>query len=155
MFRILAYSELHRDAMIAVVQAVYREYGFTWEADGYHRDLYTVDDYYIRSGGMFWLALDDDRVVGCVGITMHGSECELHRLYLLPECRGQGLGRRMLETTIAYGREKGCLRMIAWSDVLLEDAHKLYCKMGFVQEGTRICDDPDKATEYGFRKEPL
>lgn len=154
-YEIAPYSDAHRDAMISVVQTVYREYGFTWEADGYHRDLYAVEEHYLRPGGMFWVALHGARVVGCAGVTLHDRECELHRLYLLPECRGHGLGRRLLETTMTYGREKGCQRMLAWSDVLLKDAHRLYLKMGFVQEGTRICDDPDQATEYGFWKEPL
>lgn len=153
--RVVAYQPVHRDAAIDVVQRVYREYGFTWEADGYHRDLYTVEEYYLRGGGMFWVALDDERVVGCVGVTLHGTECELHRLYLLPEYRGRRLGRRLLETAMAHGRGRGMKRMIAWSDVKLPDAHKLYIKMGFVQEGQRICNDPDKALEHGFWKEPL
>lgn len=153
--RIVPYSANHRDAMIDVVQRVYQEYGFTWEADGYHRDLYTVEDYYLRGGGMFWIALDADRVVGCVGVTLHGTECELHRLYLLPEYRGRRLGRRLLETAMDHGRQSGINRMIAWSDVKLPDAHKLYLKLGFTQQGQRICDDPDKALEYGFWKEPL
>lgn len=155
MCRIVPYLPTHRDAMIAVVQDVHREYGFTWEADGYHRDLYTVEETYLAPGGMYWVALDGERVVGCVGLTLHGKECELHRLYLLASHRGRGLGRRLLETAIRHACEHGCRRMIAWSDVKLPDAHRLYRKMGFVQEGQRICDDPDQALEYGFWKEPL
>ncbi len=155
MCRILPYLPEHREPMVAVVQEVHREYGFTWEAEGYHRDLYTVESYYLATGGMFWVAMDGERVVGCVGVTIHGDECELHRLYLLSSYRGRGLGRRLLETTIAFARERGCRRMIAWSDVKLPDAHRLYLKMGFVQEGQRICDDPDQALEHGFWKEPL
>lgn len=142
--------------MVAVVRAVYDEYGFTWEADGYHRDLYEIDKSYRLRGGMFWALEAADRAVGCAGVLMHdGGVCELHRMYLLPSYRGRGLGRLLLETAMTFGREHGCHRMIAWSDVKLIHAHKLYLKRGFVQEGERICDDPDQAREYGFWREPL
>jgi len=155
MCTIVDYQPAYQDGAIAVVQTVYREYGWQWEAHGYHRDLYTIENYYIETGGMFWVALDGERVVGCVGVTVHPPESELHRLYLLPDVRGRGLGRRLLDITMDYARAKGCKRMAAWSDVVLKDAHALYLKNGFVQEGRRICNDPDKSREYGFGKEPL
>ncbi len=155
MCRIEPYAPQYKDGVIAVVRAVYDEYGFTWEADGYHRDLYEIETSYLQRGGMFWVLLAGDKVIGCVGILPDGAECELHRMYLLPEYRGRGLGRRLLDTTIEYGRSQGCRRMRAWSDVLLTHAHTLYLKCGFVQEGERICDDPDQAREHGFWKEPL
>lgn len=146
---------MHGTGVIAVVQDVHREYGFTWDADGYHRDLYTIRQTYIDTGGMFWAAVDGGQVVGAVGVTIHGEESELHRLYLLKTCRGTGLGWRLLKTAMDYARSKGCTRMIAWSDVKLPDAHRLYLKNGFVQFGQRICDDPDQSLEHGFRKDAL
>jgi len=155
MYRIAPFEPAHQEGVIAVVRNVHDEYGFSWEAHGYHRDLYEIEDQYLRSGGMFWVLLDGDRVVGCVGVTLEGAECELHRLYLLRESRGRGWGRRLLELAEAYARGKGCRRMICWSDVVLKDAHALYLRNGFVQEGERICNDPDRSREYGFWKEPL
>ena len=165
MYRIEPYVPAFRDGVIAVVRAVYDEYGWTWEAEGYHRDLYNVEEYYLRRGGMFWALLAgdvaqppsavDEAVVGCVGVVPHGEECELHRMYLLAAHRGRGLGRRLLETAMAFGRECGCRRMRAWSDVKLTAAHGLYLACGFVRQGDRICDDPDQSHEYGFAKEPL
>jgi GNAT superfamily N-acetyltransferase len=103
---------------------------------------------------MFSCLLDGPRVVGCVGVTLHGPVCELHRLYLLSAYRGRGWGKRLLRAAMDFGRSAGCRRMIAWSDVVLTPAHELYRRTGFVQEGERICDDPDNSREYGFWKEP-
>lgn len=141
----------HADAA-EVVRAVHDEYRFSWEPGGYHRDLYDIDGYYLSHDGGFWVLTEGDRVVGCVGVTLHGEECELHRLYLLRDYRGGGWGRRLLETALAHGRARGCRRMIAWSDVTLTDAHRLYRKAGFTQDGERICNDPDKSREFGFHK---
>ncbi len=156
MCRIVPYAPCYQEGVVSVVRAVYDEYGFTWEADGYHRDLYDVEAFYHKRGGMFWALVSGERVIGCVGVQVHSErECELHRMYLLALNRGRGLGRRLIETAAAYGRARGCRRMQAWSDVKLTLAHRLYLRCGFVQEGERICDDPDQSREYGFWKEPL
>src|SRR5215470_8575484 len=143
------------EAIIAVVKSVHDEYGFTWDFAGYHRDLYDIPRHYLSPGGMFWSLSLGERIVGCVGVTPHGDECELHRLYLHRYARGAGLGQRMLDTTLNWGRQHEFRSMIAWSDVKLGLAHKLYLANGFMLFGQRLCDDPDQSIEHGFRKIPL
>ena len=176
MIELLPYEARFAEGIVDVIRDVHVEYGFTWEADGYHRDLYRIEEDYLESGGAFWALVDGGKVVGCTGVTLHDrlrpahdpqglgpierepklKYCELHRLYLLSSSRGKGLGRRMLDASMEFGRAKGCTRMIAWSDVKLPHAHAMYKQAGFVQEpGTRLCNDPDKSLEYGFWKQPL
>ncbi len=155
MCELVPFERDHGEGVIEAVHSVFDEYGFTWEAEGYCRDLYAPEDYYIRPGGMFWTLLDEGRVIGCVGVLIDGPNSELHRIYLHRDWRGRGLGRRLLEATMDYARQRECVAMRAWSDVKLKDAHGLYLKMGFERRGERICDDPDDSHEYGFWKEPL
>lgn len=155
MCRIEPYQSEHRDGVIAVVRAVHEEYGFVWDAEGYHRDLYAIERDYLANGDRFWTLFDDSRIVGCAAVRLHDAESELHRLYLLAAYRGRGLGLRLLETAIAFARGSGCRRMIAWSDVKLPLAHKLYLSHGFRQCGERSFTEPEVFTEYGFLKEPL
>lgn len=175
MCSIVPYHVSQCDGIIAMVQEVYREYGWTWEAHGYHRDLYDIEGVYLDQGGMYWVLVEGDRIVGCAGVTVHDRErpahdpqgagplerdgdlktAELHRLYLLSSVRGKGWGYRLLNETVSFARGKGCRRMIAWSDFVLKEAHGLYVRNGFVQEGRRMCDDPDHSKEHGFWKEPL
>ncbi len=151
---IIPYEPDHGDGIVRVVRAVFDEYGFTWEADGYCRDLYDVRAHYLRNG-RFWTVLNGENVIGCAGVLVEDNRSELHRMYLLSTYRGRGLGRRLLETCIAYARDQSCQSMRAWSDVKLAGAHRLYRKLGFVYDGQRICDDPDQSVENGFLKEPL
>ncbi len=153
MCKIEAYGPQHADGVVQVVRRVYDEYGFTWDAAGYHRDLYDVDGFYGEGRGAFWVLLASEQVVGCVGVRLEGDQSELHRMYLLPEYRGRGLGRLLLETAVDFARSSGARRIRAWSDVKLPLAHKLYHRFGFVQQGQRICDDPDQSREYGFWKD--
>lgn len=144
-----------REAIVDVVRSVHDEYGFTWDFAGYHRDLYDIERYYLAPGGMFWTLSVGERIVGCVGVTPHGDACELHRLYLRRAARGRGMGRQMLDTALDWARQRGFRSMVAWSDVKLGLAHKLYLTNGFALFGQRLCDDPDQSIEHGFRKEPL
>jgi len=154
MCAIIPYLSDHAEGVVRVVRYVFAEYGFTWEADGYCRDLYDVEGHYLKDG-RFWTVLDRERVIGCAGVLVEGNQSELHRMYLLSAYRGRGLGRRLLETCMAHARDRGCQSMRAWSDVKLTDAHRLYRKLGFACDGQRICDDPDQNIENGFFKEPL
>lgn len=161
MWKIVPYSPEHRDGVVHVVKSVFDEYGFTWEAHGYCRDVYEPDRAYIAPGGMFWCAVEqssDDGgspcVIGCAGVSFHDGVCELHRMYLLKSCRGRGIGRALLNTCIEHARLSGSRAIRAWSDVQLTTAHRLYLNAGFVQNGRRICDDPDHSPELGFWKEP-
>jgi GNAT superfamily N-acetyltransferase len=152
---IVPFEPTMQDGVIAVVRAVHDEYGFTWESAGYHRDLYDIRAAYLEAEGMFWAAREAGRIVGCVGVTSHGPEAELHRLYIDRGVRGRGIGGRLLDTAVDWGRGRGCQRMIAWSDVRLGLAHRLYLSRGFVLHGLRECADLERSIEYGFLKEPL
>ncbi|MBX3394938.1 MAG: GNAT family N-acetyltransferase [Phycisphaerae bacterium] len=161
MWKIVPYSQEHRDGVVHVVKSVFDEYGFTWEADGYCRDIYDPHQTYIEPGGMFWCAVEQSpndnlppRVIGCAGVSFHDGYCELHRMYLLATCRGRGIGRALLNTCIEHARRSGSRAIRAWSDVKLADAHRLYLRAGFVRDNQRICDDPDQSPEFGFWKEP-
>lgn len=155
MCELVPYQDQHRDGVIGVIRGVHDEYGFTWEADGYHRDLYDVQGHYLQPGGMFWALMHGDKVIGCAGVSLHGDHAELHRMYLQANHRGSGWGRKMLLKAIEFAKSRGCVAMELWSDVKLTDAHKLYLRSGFTQHGERICDDPDNSREYGFWKELL
>lgn len=156
MWKIIPYEPRHREGVVAVVKSVFDEYRFTWEPDGYCSDLFNVEHVYLQPGGMFWCAVNPaGDVIGCAGVSFHYGYSELHRMYLRAECRGQGVGLALLRTCVDHARLKGSCAMRAWSDVQLKDAHRLYLKFGFVQNGKRICDDPDHSPEFGFWKEPL
>jgi putative acetyltransferase len=148
-------------AAASVVKTVFDEYGFTWEPEGYHADLYDLEKFYLSAGHRFWVAEDPSgKVVGTTALwvmkpdeeRIEGCDCSLERLYLLPETRGQGLGRALMETTLVQAREMKLTAMEIWSDKRFLDAHRLYAKFGAEVIGDRICeDDPDRSEEWGLR----
>ncbi len=155
-----------------VVHEVYDEYGFTWEADGYHADLYALGDAYLKRDDAFFVAVDGatSRLVGTAalvrfaplppGDTVHtvdetvrvaGADCSLERLYVRKGARRAGLGRILMQRTIDFAKSRGAQRLEIWSDKRFVEAHRLYAAFGAVVVGERICDDPDQSPEWGLK----
>jgi putative acetyltransferase len=127
----------------AVVRAVYDEFGFTWDAAGYHADLHDVETSYVA----FFVAEEEGRVVGTAGLTEHGS---LERLYVVAASRGSGAGSALLSAVVEEARSRGHERLEIWSDKRFTDAHRLYERHGARIVGERVHDDPDESHEWGL-----
>lgn len=157
--------------VVEVVSAVFHEFGFTWEPDQYHADLYDLEAAYFSKGWPFWVAESGGRIIGTTGLEIFdlipgrvgtttpwegttrvcGTSCGLKRLYLLSDLRGVGIGRALLDVTATWARSKGHQAMEIWSDVQFQQAHQLYQRLGARQVGRRICPgDPDESPEYGL-----
>ena len=63
--------------------------------------------------GAVWLAWRDGRAVGylvvtrCYSLEFGGPFALLDEIFVLPEARGTGLGKRLLDTAAGYCREQG------------------------------------------------
>ncbi len=93
--------------------------------------------------GRFFVALDDEQVVGCVAlkpISQHTGE--LKRMYVKPAYRGQRIGWRLVETLIAAARAIGCTKVILDSHRTMTRAHNVYQGLGF-----EIVLPPDDASD--------
>ncbi|MGF9763740.1 GNAT family N-acetyltransferase [Microvirga sp. 0TCS3.31] len=118
-------------------------------------DLRTPSTSYAQTGGAFWVVEDErGRVCACVAVDFPETEtAELHRLYVRPDQRGQGLGSRLVHRAEAHARSRGASRMILWSDTRFVTAHRLYKRLGYVQgEAQRQLTDISKSAEYRFEK---
>jgi GNAT superfamily N-acetyltransferase len=94
----------------------------------------------VRTGsGRIWIAEDETgHMLGSVAMVDVGEHVGQLRWFLLvPEARGIGLGRRLLETALTYARNCGFLRVFLWSFADLVDARRLYERAGFRVSETR------------------
>jgi putative acetyltransferase len=150
--RLCRFAPDHGAAAIHVIRTVFVEYGMTFDLDGFDDDLRDVNAHYRGHAGEFWVLVHEGRVVGTIAVVpADASSCELKRLYLLREYRGSGHGRRLIEHVVSWASDRGYRTMVAWSDVRLDTAHRVYRRLGFEPIGERSCDDIDKSREHGFR----
>lgn len=99
--------------------------------------LYKMYEYYQFDRAVFYVAFVDGKIVGGCGIKqLDGSAeeekiCELQRMYLLPEARGLGIGKRLMELCMEKAKEFGYQKIYIESLPQMKSAIALYKKSGF------------------------
>ncbi len=95
----------------------------------------------IERGDPRFVALVRDEVVGWCDITRQDWPIHAHRgtlgMGIVPAYRGRGLGRKLINATLAQARKAGFVRIEL--SVHSDNAHaiSLYDKAGFVREGVQ------------------
>ncbi len=103
-----------------------------------------------KSRSIYFVAEDEDgNVVGGGGIYptegLPEDTCELVKMYLLPEARGTGLGRTIIEKCLDTAREFGFRKVYLESMPELKQALKVYEKFGF----TYLCSPLGNSGHFG------
>lgn len=84
---------------------------------------------------IYLVVLIDDEIVGGGGIFpspgLPAETCELVKMYLLPEARGLGLGKKIIEECLEFARTNGYKQVYIESMPELEKALKVYEQFGF------------------------
>lgn len=156
--------------VVAAIRHVYDEYGFTWDPEEYHADLYDLARHYVDLGHAFLVATEGPNILGTAALKrfaqlpdgesviavgsqlrIGGADCSLERLYVPKHLRRSGIGSKLFQAVLDEARASRKTRMEIWSDKRFVDAHRLYQRMGAVSVGERICHDPDQSPEWGLR----
>jgi GNAT superfamily N-acetyltransferase len=114
------------------IRAMLREYAAWLEVDlcfqNFEQELAGLPGDYAPPRGRLLIA----EGAGCVALRAIDSEvCEMKRLYLRPEHRGSGLGRRLVQAIIDEARNAGYRRMRLDTMPKMDSAQRLYASLGF------------------------
>jgi ribosomal protein S18 acetylase RimI-like enzyme len=122
---------------IETARKLFREYadglGVDLAFQGWERELRELPgDYAPPRGALFLAEHEGGAAVGCVALRpLDPPLCEMKRLYVRPEGRGTGLGRRLAEQVIEEGRRLGYGAMRLDTLPSMADAQALYLRLGF------------------------
>jgi putative acetyltransferase len=120
------------DTIKQLVFSVLREYGLKPDPASTDKDLDNIEEQYFHPGGFFAIVEIDHIIVATMGLhPVDDSTCELRKMYCLPQCRGRGLGRRLMEFALTKARELGFRPMILETASPLKEAIGLYSRFGF------------------------
>src|SRR5688572_9610848 len=88
-----------------------------------------------KQGAAYFIALLNNEIVGGGGIYptdgLPADTCELVKMYLLPQARGTGLGKTLIEKSLNFASEAGYKNVYLETMPELKQAQKVYAKFGF------------------------
>ena len=104
----------------------------TFNVQNINKELNDLETKYGLPDGRMYLALVDNQIAGCAALKKTDANyCELKRLYVRPQYRGQHIGKALAEKVIAAAREVGYKYMRLDTFPFMEQAINLYRELGF------------------------
>ncbi|MGS2739848.1 GNAT family N-acetyltransferase [Sinomicrobium sp. M5D2P17] len=118
---------------------LFKEYaayiGIDLEFQNFAREVEDLrSQYSAPEGALLIVSGAESTALGCVGIRkLEDNICELKRMYLKPETRGQGLGLELMNKALRTGRKLKYEKMRLDTLANMEAAIALYRKAGFYE----------------------
>ena len=146
-------------ADIAVARALFIEYQDWLNVDlcfqDFQQELDTLPGKYAPPFGCLLLARDGDKIAGVVCLRplpndIDENACEMKRLFVRPDWRGRGLGRRLALAVIEIAREQGYSVMKLDTLARLVAAETLYESLGFARTDPYCANPLDDVTYMSF-----
>ncbi|THH40625.1 GNAT family N-acetyltransferase [Neolewinella litorea] len=136
MLRLSPITPADNPTVARIVRTVMAEFNCVGEGfssnDPELEDMYSA---YSVPGAAYYLLTDDGRPIGVGGYAplagADGTICELRKMYLLPESRGRGGGRMLLEECLRGAQADGYAQMYLETVRGMTAAAVLYARNGF------------------------
>jgi ribosomal protein S18 acetylase RimI-like enzyme len=133
----LTFAQAESAAQIAQARELLLEYaqslGFSLCLQSFDQELANLPGDYAPPEGRLLLAYHEAEPVGCVALhQLEPGVCEMKRLYLRPQFRGQGAGRSLAERILEEARKTGYRKIrLDTVEPVMKDAVAMYRKLGF------------------------
>ena len=133
---VTATSAEQLDQVRALFEEYWNSFGFTPCFQGFSEELAALPGKYATPRGRLALSLLDGLAAACGAFRPIDQErCEIKRVYVRPEFRGRGIGRRLLTWLIAEARAERYCEMLADTMPVMREALEMYDRTGFERTG--------------------
>lgn len=117
--------------MLVQGDSTFKEY---LQIQNYDDELKHLEKKYGLPEGRLYLAYEDEKLAGCIGLKKIDEEnCEMKRLFVREQFRGKNIGNILIQKIIDDAREIGYQHMFLDTLPFLESAIHMYRKYGFYE----------------------
>lgn len=132
--RVVEFEKKYQEQVVNLIVQIQREeFGVDITAEQ-QPDLSQIPEYYQLRKGNFWVAIDEDLVVGTISLLDIGNdEAALRKMFVARSYRGAGYGtaRTLLATLLTWAKSKGIKTIYLGTTEKFLAAHRFYEKNGF------------------------
>ena len=95
-------------------------------------DLLNIPDYYEKNGGGFWLAIEENKVIGTLAFMNYGNgNAVLKKFFVQADWRNKKVGLALYQTVIGYLKKSGYKQVLLDTPSVATVSHKFYERAGF------------------------
>ncbi|MDP3154641.1 MAG: GNAT family N-acetyltransferase [Archangium sp.] len=125
--------------VIALVRTTLSEFGIGFgEGAATDEQLLQLPESYTAHGGAFFVALDEQKVLGTAGIALlEPGLFELRKMFLEPSVRGKGLGQQLFDACLGFARARGGQRVVLDTTEKMTAAIAFYERNGFIRDDSQ------------------
>ena len=129
-------SSQDNEQIAAAIRAVLIEFGVPKVGTAYaDASLDDMTKNYSKPKHQYFVIECNGEILGGAGIApldnYAGNVCELQKMYFRKEARGMGLGAKMMALCLDFAKQNGFEKCYLETMPYMEDARKLYRKVGF------------------------
>lgn len=126
------YSGKYNDEIISLILSIQNneaEIGLSLEEQP---DLIDISRSYQQSGGEFWIALSDNKVIGTIGLIVRENHCAILKKFFVEKAfRSQKVGLSLYNELLKYAVSKNIHHIILDTPAVARTSHIFYEKAGF------------------------
>lgn len=129
-------APLDNPSLAQIIRSTLAEFGANHPGTVYYDESTDhLFELFQKPGSIYYVAELAGKILGGGGIFpsdgLDKDTCELVKMYLLPEGRGQGLGKLLIEKALAFAKEAGYKKVYLETMPELKKAMSVYEKFGF------------------------
>jgi putative acetyltransferase len=123
-------------AIEKIIRTVLTEHGVNKPGTAYYDEsLKHMYEFYMTPKSIYFIAENETGMLGGGGVYptegLPPDTCELVKMYLLPEARGKGVGKSLLDSCMTFASQQGYKKMYLETMNELKNAVHMYEKKGF------------------------
>ena len=108
------------------------EFGYDLEFEAYICKLFSDFVYRDDEGERMWIVEKEGTIVGSIGLFRdHDHVARLRLLFLHPDVRGRGLGRKLVDLAVEFAKKAGYSTVVLMTEDILKAAGRIYMDAGF------------------------
>jgi ribosomal protein S18 acetylase RimI-like enzyme len=140
--KIIPYSDKYEKQTVKLILGILEN---EFNAFGFKRlDLLKISETYQTNKGNFWIAIENDKVVGTIGLIDYGNNRGyLKRMYVDKDFRRIGLASKLYATLVTFVRENNYKEIFLGTSEKMIAANKFYLKLGFKRIDSLPADIPN------------